>query len=1318
MLCLVLIAGAGFARAQSVVPVGAGSYASFPPAEEGDGPANMQTRELFVVDSNALPIPTNDWWTDLIASRYAGDMWAYPLVVSANDQGARISFPTSFNAQGTTMQLGTALRLGGKVDPAPPTGMVVLADFESATYPPGWTTTGTAFGAGPAAGTLPNQSAVSGYAGQRLVNSFYGGDGPVGTLTSPAFTITHAYLHFLIAGGNHPGLTEVRLVVGGSAVRTATGDNSESLDWHTWDLSDLAGATARIEIVDQATGGWAHICADQFVLSDDPTNPGATFSTDFAPQDARALTWSDWLVRMRLADAAEHRMDVTFGHGLPFAWVECAGIEPRIRTTATARYFDDAGATVTFPATADRVGVEFDGRRFGIYAPAGSALNVAGDTLAVQFTTGDAYLAVAALTSDADLAGLAPYAYALPRETRFDWTLNRETSTVDTTWTVSAEALRGTSTAVLQGWLPHHYRTTTNDLAFSGPQYLTPRGQLKCAAGNTFSLSWPFHGVLPNLPAPAPLGVANDYDPARMRLYLTMYAGKTGYGGDTYWGGKDIEQLGLYLNFAAETGHAAAFVTLRATLRGALADWYTYTPGESEHYFAAYPHWGALVGFNESYYSFEFTDHHFHYGYFAMATALLGMHDPAFLADYGPMATLVAKEYANWDRADTRFPFLRTFDPWRGHSYAGGLSSPGGNNQESSSEAIQSWAGLFLLGSVLGDEDMAAAGAMGHAIETEAMLEYWQNMYGASGQSGTFSPAYPKTITGILFDSGQAYATYFSGDPAWIYGIQWLPISPAMYHLVRDPAFAAEQYDAMMAERDAWLAAETGEPNTFSGMGAALANVVLGYAQLFDPAWVAQQLDTLWTAEDQVARDNSTPGITYYFTHANRMLGAVQWNAHLDVPTSQVFFNGETGAHAYVAYNPADDFDLATVTSNGVALGRMLLPPHHLTQAASLLTPGGDFAVLDTWPADGAEGVPPALTRVAVVFSGPPAAASLSAATIVGEGANGLSFSHVADDLIAVFDIEGELQPGASYTVTLPAGVASAGGAPLGADHAVTFTVQPAEEAKAVLVAHYRLDEAAGTVAHDEGGSGFDGAYAGGPTLGLPGAAHASAGAVRFNGAAQQVELGAPEPLCTLTNDFTVSLWIYPETFGGNRTIFGARWHDYNGWSLRLVANRIVIERLGPTQVYDSGATVSANRWTHVAAAYDAQNDVTFYLDGVAVATIPGNAPAGVATEPWFIGNNGTNEGIVGRVDDVQLYRRALAADEVAFLHANPGRTILARAADLDGSGTLDLADLAAFTGCLSGPQAPADPLCAAADLDADGDVDLADVQRMQPSFR
>jgi levanbiose-producing levanase len=150
-----------------------------------------------------------------------------------------------------------------------PTG-TVLADFENGTYGT-WTRTGTAFGAAPATGALPNQQPVGGYLGDGLVNTYLGGDAATGILTSPAFTINQRYLKFLLGGGSHPNgagyATSVNLVLDGQIARTATGRDEEYLRWTTWDVSDLQGRTARLQLVDNNTGSWGHITADHFLLT-------------------------------------------------------------------------------------------------------------------------------------------------------------------------------------------------------------------------------------------------------------------------------------------------------------------------------------------------------------------------------------------------------------------------------------------------------------------------------------------------------------------------------------------------------------------------------------------------------------------------------------------------------------------------------------------------------------------------------------------------------------------------------------------------------------------------------------------------------------------------------------------------------------------------------------------------------------------------------------------------------------------------------------------------------------------------------------------
>ncbi|WP_082574143.1 GH32 C-terminal domain-containing protein [Cellulomonas sp. Root137] len=143
----------------------------------------------------------------------------------------------------------------------------VLAGFEGSDWGSGWTATGSFVDAGPTTGSLPGQ------VGRQVLDTFVGGGDPAtGTITSPPFTIDRRYLHLLLGGGDHPlgvePATSVNLLVDGRPVRTATGRDEGTLRPVRWDLGDLAGRQAQVQVLDDATGGWGHLMVDQIVLSD------------------------------------------------------------------------------------------------------------------------------------------------------------------------------------------------------------------------------------------------------------------------------------------------------------------------------------------------------------------------------------------------------------------------------------------------------------------------------------------------------------------------------------------------------------------------------------------------------------------------------------------------------------------------------------------------------------------------------------------------------------------------------------------------------------------------------------------------------------------------------------------------------------------------------------------------------------------------------------------------------------------------------------------------------------------------------------------
>jgi fructan beta-fructosidase len=210
---------------------------------------------------------------------------------------------------------------------------IVVADFEGSDYG-AWKTTGEAFGPGPASGSLPSQQEVRGFLGQGLVNSFHGGDGSTGTLTSPEFKIERKFITFLIGGGGFAGKTCVNLLMYGKVARTAVGPNtqdggSEALAPASWDVSSLAGQKAQIQVMDDATGSWGHINLDQVVQTDSaPPAP-------IVSQERRVLINADFLKLplMQRADS-QHRGVERFtiesgGKVVRFVHLEIAGKDQR-----------------------------------------------------------------------------------------------------------------------------------------------------------------------------------------------------------------------------------------------------------------------------------------------------------------------------------------------------------------------------------------------------------------------------------------------------------------------------------------------------------------------------------------------------------------------------------------------------------------------------------------------------------------------------------------------------------------------------------------------------------------------------------------------------------------------------------------------------------------------------------------------------------------------------------------------------------------------------------------------------------------------------
>ncbi|MBL64532.1 MAG: arylsulfatase, partial [Opitutae bacterium] len=91
-----------------------------------------------------------------------------------------------------------------------------------------------------------------------------GSDSQTGIVISPFFIPKGGKMTFRIGGGNGPSTYVALCAEDGKEVETARGINQQVMQKASWDLFKYAGQKTFIKIVDQSTGGWGHVTADNF----------------------------------------------------------------------------------------------------------------------------------------------------------------------------------------------------------------------------------------------------------------------------------------------------------------------------------------------------------------------------------------------------------------------------------------------------------------------------------------------------------------------------------------------------------------------------------------------------------------------------------------------------------------------------------------------------------------------------------------------------------------------------------------------------------------------------------------------------------------------------------------------------------------------------------------------------------------------------------------------------------------------------------------------------------------------------------------------
>lgn len=250
---------------------------------------------------------------------------------------------------------------------------------------------------------------------------------------------------------------------------------------------------------------------------------------------------------------------------------------------------------------------------------------------------------------------------------------------------------------------------------------------------------------------------------------------------DTYFGGKELYRAANLLVLAKQLNQPHLASIIQTKLAARLSEWLDPDGYQkrSNLYFYYDTSYDGVVGVQASYGSDSFNDHDFHYGYFIYASAILSQYDPAFYAAHSSMVDVLISDIAS-SQQTSLFPKLRYFDAYVGHSWASGNGEfADGNDQESSSEAINAWYGIYLWSLVSHNKALTSEATWLYGHETTAAKNEWLSV----SIPASLGAAYAYPTTGQVWGDKITYSTFFSSRPQAALGIQLIPMSPGSIYL-------------------------------------------------------------------------------------------------------------------------------------------------------------------------------------------------------------------------------------------------------------------------------------------------------------------------------------------------------------------------------------------------------------------------------------------------------------------------------------------------------------------------------------------------------
>ncbi len=459
---------------------------------------------------------------------------------------------------------------------------------------------------------------------------------------------------------------------------------------------------------------------------------------------------------------------VQITRGSPFLW-----ITPKMGEPVSLEF----AAPVIETDTPGQIAIAVSDRYYALYFRSEDfEVSISGKYASLRAKEDNALLTIAILPVANSIGRFQSWASDPIQETRADYALDsQENSSVIYTLRTKSGG------PTVFGLLPHQFQRLSSDEHELLGSVETLRGSQQFFVGKEFALQSP-EVVTSDIRLDIASLPSAEREQLR-KLVLSDAAELQFPEADTYFFGKRLIAAARLLELAMSLGMEDTAQGIAAEMRDQFRKWKDGTREQKGQFFAYDPVIRGVVGYPASFGSELFNDHHFHYGYFITAAAILAKYDPRFADEYAPFINLLVQDVANSDRKNADFPYLRNFDLYEGHSWASGQALfADGNNQESTSEAIQAWYGISEWAKVIGAKRLESLAKVLYTEERHTAKTYWLR----PSWSNQVLAGYQAPIVSLLWGGKAEYGTWFSPAVEAKIGIELLPLGPQSGYLARD----------------------------------------------------------------------------------------------------------------------------------------------------------------------------------------------------------------------------------------------------------------------------------------------------------------------------------------------------------------------------------------------------------------------------------------------------------------------------------------------------------------------------------------------------